>query len=210
MDSYPALPAPHRPHAHNAGRRRGPKPPLKLREIWAIRIRLQLANDTRGLALFNLAIDSKLRGCDLVRLMVRDVAPHGRVLRRTAIIQQKTGHPVSFELTAPTRDIVQSWIDQVALTPGDYLFPSRLHASEHLSTRQYARIVKNWVASIGLEPAEYGTHSLRRTKATLIYRRTKNLRAVQLLLGHTKLESTVRYLGVELDDALEISEKTEI
>jgi len=210
MDPYPALPAPHRLNARNPGRRRGPKPPLKLREIWAIRIRLQLEGDTRGLALFNLAIDSKLRGCDLVRLMVRDVAPNGRVIRRTAIIQQKTGQPVSFEFTEPTRDTVQSWIDQVALDPGDYLFQSRLHASEHLSTRQYARNVKDWVASIGLDPAEYGTHSLRRTKATLIYRRTKNLRAVQLLLGHTKLKSTVRYLGVEVDDALEISEKTEI
>ena len=210
MDSYPALPAPHGLRGRNSGRRRGPKPPLKLREIWAIRIRLQLEGDTRGLALFNLAIDSKLRGCDLVRLLVRDVAPNGRVLRRTAIIQQKTGQPVSFELTEPTRETVQSWIDQAALAPGDYLFPSRLHDSEHLSTRQYARIVKDWVASIGLDPAEYGTHSLRRTKATLIYRRTKNLRAVQLLLGHTKLESTVRYLGVEVDDALEISEKTEI
>ena len=210
MDSYPALPAPRRLRTRNTGRRRGPKPPLKLREIWAIRIRLELQGNARGLALFNLAIDSKLRGCDLVRLMVRDVAPNGRVLRRTAIIQQKTGQPVSFELTEPTRDTVQSWIDQEALTPADYLFPSRLHASEHLSTRQYARIVKDWVASIGLDPAEYGTHSLRRTKATLIYRRTKNLRAVQLLLGHTKLESTVRYLGVEVDDALEISEKTEI
>ena len=210
MDSYPVLPAPHRLRGRNSRRRRGPKPPLKLREIWAIRIHLQLEGDTRGLALFNLAIDSKLRGCDLVRLMVRDVAPNGRVIQRTAIIQQKTGQPVSFELTEPTRDTVQAWVDQAVLAPGDYLFPSRLHDSEHLSTRQYARIVKDWVASIGLDPAEYGTHSLRRTKATLIYRRTKNLRAVQLLLGHTKLESTVRYLGVEVDDALEISEKTEI
>lgn len=196
--------------AVRSSRRRGPKPPLKLREIWAIRIRLQLAGDTRGLALFNLALDSKLRGCDLVRLAVRDVAPNGRVLRRTAIVQQKTGQPVSFELTEPTREAVQAWIAHAALQPSGCLFPSRLHDSAHLSTRQYARIVKYWVAAIGLDPAEYGTHSLRRTKATLIYRKTKNLRAVQLLLGHTKLESTVRYLGVEVDDALEISEKTEI
>lgn len=191
------------------GGRRGPKPPLKLREIWAIRIRLQMETDTRGLALFNLALDSKLRGCDLVRLAVRDVAPNGRVLRRTAIVQQKTGQPVSFQLTEPTREAVQAWIDQATLPLGGYLFRSRLHASAYLSTRQYARIVKTWVAAIGLDPAEYGTHSLRRTKATLIYRKTKNLRAVQLLLGHTKLESTVRYLGVEVDDALEISENTE-
>lgn len=190
--------------------RRGPKLPLKPREIWAIRIRLHLAGDLRGLALFNLALDSKLRGCDLVRLQVRDVAPNGQILRRAAIVQQKTGQPVSFELTEPTRGAVQAWLNQAGLTADEALFPSRLHHSAHISTRQYARIVKGWVSSIGLDPADYGTHSLRRTKATLIYRKTKNLRAVQLLLGHTKLESTVRYLGVEVDDALEISEKTEI
>lgn len=210
MDSSPALPPPRRLQARTHGRRRGLKPPLKPCEIWAIRIRLQLAGDTRGLALFNLALDSKLRGCDLVRLTVRDVAPNGRILQRSAIVQQKTGQPVSFELTEPTRVTVQAWIDQAGLMPAEALFPSRLHRSAHISTRQYARIVKGWVSSIGLEPAEYGTHSLHRTKATLIYRKTKNLRAVQLLLGHTKLESTVRYLGVEVDDALEISEKTEI
>jgi len=99
---------------------------------------------------------------------------------------------------------------QANLRNEDFLFPSRLHCSEHLSTRQYARIVKGWVISIGLDPAMYGTHTLRRTKASLIYRRTKNLRAVQLLLGHSKLESTVRYLGIEVDDALEMSEHTEV
>lgn len=210
MDSYPALPAPRPIRTGHGGRRLGPKPPLKPREIWAVRIRLQLTGDIRGLALFNLALDSKLRACDLVQLEVRDVAPNGRVLRRTAIVHQKTGQPVSFELTEPTREAVQRWIDQANPPPGGCLFPSRLHASTHLSTRQYARIVKEWVSAIGLDPAQYGTHSLRRTQATLIYRKTKNLRAVQLLLGHTKLDSTVRYLGVEVDDALEISEKTEI
>ena len=89
------------------------------------------------------------------------------------------------------------------------MFPSRIHASPHISTRQYARIVASWIKSIGLDPAAYGTHTMRRTKATLIYQQTKNIRAVQLLLGHTKLESTIRYLGIEVDDALEISEKTE-
>jgi len=186
----------------NKGRLIGPKPPLKLREIWAIRIRLQMAKRTRDLALFNLAIDSKLRGCDIVKLLVRDVAHSGKAVSRTTIMQQKTSQPVKFELTDQTREAVEAWIAKAQLTSGQYLFPSRLRGSPHISTRQYARIVKRWVALAGLDPGEYGTHTLRRTKATLIYRRTKNLRAVQLLLGHTKLESTVRYLGIEVDDAL--------
>lgn len=194
----------------NKNRLIGPKPPLKLREIWAIRIRLQLANRVRDLALFNLAIDSKLRGCDLVKLRVQDVAHGGKVVSRTTVLQQKTGQPVKFELTDQTREAVEAWIAKAQLTPGQFLFPSRLARSPRISTRQYARIVKSWVARIGLEPSDYGTHSLRRTKATLIYKRTKNLRAIQLLLGHTKLESTVRYLGIEVDDALEMSEQTEI
>jgi len=198
----------HRPW--NKGRLIGQKPPLKLQEIWAIRVRLQLARRVRDLALLNLAIDSKLRGCDLVNLYVRDVAHQGQALSRATVAQRKTGQPVRFELTEQTREAVEAWIDHARLTPNNHLFPSRLSASPHLSTRQYALIVKGWVSMIGLDPDEYGTHALRRTKATLIYRRTKNLRAVQLLLGHTKLESTVRYLGIEVDDALEIAEHTEI
>lgn len=194
----------------NKGKLIGQKSPLKLKEIWAIRIRLQMAKNIRELALFNLAIDSKLRGCDLVKLKVSDVAQGGRVSSRAIIMQQKTHRPVQFEITEQTRDTLATWINQVPLKSNDYLFPSRIHNSPHLSTRQYARIVEHWVTSIGLDPAAYGTHTMRRTKATLIYRRTKNLRAVQLLLGHTKLESTVRYLGIEVDDALEISEQTEI
>ena len=194
----------------NKGKLIGQKLPLKLKEIWAIRIRLQMANNTRELALFNLAIDSKLRGCDLVKLKVGDVAQVGRVSSRAIIMQQKTHRPVQFEITEHTRDALANWISQAQLKSDDYLFPSRIHHSPHLSTRQYARIVEHWVTSIGLDPAAYGTHTMHRTKATLIYRRTKNLRAVQLLLGHTKLESTVRYLGIEVDDALEISEQTEI
>ena len=126
------------------------------------------------------------------------------------VVQQKTGRPVQFEITPVTRDAVQRWIRQAGLKSEDFLFPSRMHGSPHLGTRQYARILDGWVKELGLDPADYGTHSMRRTKATLIYRRTKNLRAVQLLLGHSKLESTVRYLGIEVDDALEISEQTEI
>ena len=194
----------------NKGKLIGQKPPLKLKEIWAIRIRLQLLDSPRDLALFNLAIDSKLRGCDLIRIRVADVAHGSRVLSRATVMQQKTGLPVRFELTEQTRETVQAWIASQKLGSGDYLFPSRKSLSPHISTRQYARIVDSWVSLIGLDRYEYGTHSLRRTKATLIYRRTKNLRAVQLLLGHTKLESTVRYLGIEVDDALEMAEQTEV
>ena len=125
-------------------------------------------------------------------------------------MQQKTQRPVQFEITEPTRDALTSWISYAALRSDSYLFPSRLHGSPHLSKRQYARIVDGWVRTIGLDPAAYGTHTMRRTKASLIYRRTKNLRAVQLLLGHTKMESTVRYLGIEVDDALELAEQTEV
>jgi integrase len=188
----------------------GQKPPLKLKEIWAIRIRLQLDHRTRELAMFNLAIDSKLRGCDLVGLRVYDVVQGSHVAHRAIVMQKKTQRPVQFEITEQTRDAVAAWIEAAHLKSEQFLFPSRVSASPHLSTRQYSRIVGAWVGSIGLDPVAYGTHSLRRTKPTLIYRRTKNLRAVQLLLGHTKLESTVRYLGIEVDDALEIAEQTEV
>jgi integrase len=194
----------------NKGKLIGQKPPLKLREIWAIRIRLQLKKEARELAIFNLAIDSKLRSCDLVKLKVRDVCLGSSIAPRAIILQQKTQQPVQFEITEQTREAVKKWVSHKQLSPEDYLFPSRLNSSNHISTRQYARIVHKWVEMIGLDTSLYGTHSLRRTKATLIYRRTKNIRAVQLLLGHTKLESTVRYLGIEVDDALEMAEQTEV
>ncbi|MES2407323.1 MAG: tyrosine-type recombinase/integrase [Pseudomonadota bacterium] len=194
----------------NKGKLVGQKPPLKPKDIWAIRIHLQNAHQVRDLAMFNLAIDSKLRGCDLVNLHVRDVTHGNQLLPRAMIVQRKTRRPVQFELTDVTRSAVAAWIEKAKLQPEQYLFPSRLASSPHVSTRQYARIVHQWVASVGLDSTAYGTHTMRRTKATLIYKRTKNLRAVQLLLGHTKLESTVRYLGIEVDDALEISEQTEI
>ena len=194
----------------NKGNLLGQKPPLKLKEIWAIRIRLQLDHRTRELALFTLAIDSKLRGCDLVGLRVHDVVQGRGAVPRAMVMQKKTQRPVQFEITEQTRDAVAAWIATAHLKPEQFLFPSGVSDSPHFSTRQYSRIVGAWVGSIGLDPAAYGTHTLRRTKATLIYRRTKNLRAVQLLLGHTKLESTVRYLGIEVDDALEIAEQTEV
>ena len=194
----------------NKGKLLGQKPPLKLKEIWAIRIRLQLDHRIRELALFNLAIDSKLRGCDLVALRVHDVVQGSYVASRAIVMQKKTQRPVQFDVTEQTRDALSTWIATAQPKPEQFLFPSRVSESPHLSTRQYSRIVASWVTSIGLDPLAYGTHSLRRTKATLIYRRTRNLRAVQPLLGHTKLESTVRYLGIEVDDALEIAEQTEV
>ncbi len=194
----------------NKGKLVGQKAPLKLRDIWAIRVRLQISKRTRELALFNLAIDCKLRGCDLVQLHVRDVSHGDRMASRAMVMQQKTQRTVQFEITPQTRDALAEWIKIEHLKGDDFLFPNRVHRLGHLSTRQYARILEGWVTEIGLDPTNYGTHSMRRTKATLIYRRTKNLRAVQLLLGHAKLESTVRYLGIEVDDALEIAEQTEV
>jgi integrase len=163
----------------------------------------------RDLTLFNLAIDSKLRGCDVVALRVDDVAPSGYAMDRATIRQKKTGRPVRFELTDQTRSAVDDYLRTTGRRAGQFLFAGR-GDTFGLTTRQYARLVHEWVASIGLDPAKFGTHSLRRTKAVLIYRRTGNLRAVQLLLGHSKIESTVRYLGIEVDDAIEIAEKIEI
>jgi integrase len=194
----------------NKGKIVGQKAPLRLKDIWAIRIRLQLGHRTRELAMFDLGLDSKLRACDLVKLRVRDIAHGDRISARAIVMQQKTSMPVQFEITQPTRDAVSDWIKEAGLASEDYLFPSRVQRSPHIGTRQYARIVDGWIDEIGLDPTAYGTHSMRRTKASLIYRRTKNIRAVQLLLGHTKLESTVRYLGIEVEDALEMAEQTEV
>lgn len=194
----------------NKGKLVGQKAPLTQQQIWSIRMKLETAGSPRNLALFNLSIDSKLRACDLLSLRVSDIANGVTVQSRGKVIQQKTGRPVRFELTERTRESVTAWIEVGGLSADDYLFPSRQRASERLSTRQYARMMKDWTRSIGLDPSRYGTHSMRRTKATLIYRQTKNLRAVQLLLGHTKLDSTVRYLGIEIDDALEMSEQIDV
>ena len=194
----------------NKGRLIGQKRPLKPKDVWTIRVRLQLEGHKRDLAMFNLGIDSKLRGCDLVRLQVDDICVGGRVRERATVVQKKTGRPVQFELTEQTRTSVQEWLTQRGAIRGEYLFPSRFQKRPHISTRQYARIVHEWVESAGLDSSAYGTHSMRRTKAAQIYKKTGNLRAVQLLLGHTKLESTVRYLGIEVDDALSISEQVEL
>ena len=194
----------------NKGKLVGQKLPLKLEEVWSIRTRLDLANNLRELTMFNLALDCKLRACDFIKLKVMDIAHGKNIQSRAILIQQKTGTPVRFEITKKTQKSLHKWISFKSLRSNEYLFGSRIREGCHLTTRQYARIVKKWVSSIGLDITLYGTHSMRRTKASLIYKKTKNLRAVQILLGHTKLESTVRYLGIEVDDALEISEAIDI
>lgn len=188
----------------------GQKRPLQPKNVWSIRVRLEMSGAIRELALFNLAIDSKLRACDLVRLRVEDLWSGNSIRDRATIIQKKTKRPVQFEVTEQTKTALMAWLPFVRRNGGSYLFPSNRKRSQHLSTRQYARIVQRWVASIGLDASAYGTHSMRRTKAAQIYKKTGNLRAVQILLGHTKLESTVRYLGVEVDDALRIAEQIEL
>lgn len=194
----------------NKGKVIGQKAALKPKDIWSIRVRLQLQHRAKELALFNLGFDSKLRGCDLVALRVRDVSHGVQVASRAMVMQQKTHRPVQFEITPTTRESVEAWIREAGLKSENFLFPSRLHASAHIGTRQYARILHHWVQGIGLDTTEYGTHSMRRSKASMIYKKTKNLRAVQILLGHTKLESTVRYLGIEVDDALDLAEQLDV
>ena len=194
----------------NAGRMIGAKAPLKPKHIWAIRHHLKTLGAVRDLAMFNIALDAKLRGCDLVRLRLADVIQAGVVRQRSTIIQQKTGRPVPFEITEPAREALKHWLDRRGARGDDWLFPSRTRPGAHIGTRQYARLVDRWVRMIGLNASTYGTHSLRRTKVALIYKKTGNLRACQLLLGHGKLESTVRYLGIEVDDALEISEQIDL
>jgi len=196
--------------AWNAGKAVGTKRPLTQKQIWAIRFFLDREGRLRDRALFDLAIDSKLRGCDLVKIMIGDLVSGSDIRTRAIVVQQKTGRPVQFELTADVRASLLSWLDRRGGTTSDFVFPSRIDHANHMSTRQYARLLDEWVTSIGLRRAEYGTHSLRRTKAAMIYRATGNIRAIQILLGHTKIENTVRYLGVDIEDALLLAERTEI
>jgi integrase len=193
----------------NKGKVTGAKPPLRPKHVWAIRTKLHIDHLIRDLALFNLAIDSKLRGCDLVAVRVDDVAPNGYAVDRASVRQKKTDRPVRFELTEPTRQAIDDYVKLEDKKLGEFLFTGR-RPGQGMTTRQYARLLSEWLACVGLDPHLYGTHSLRRTKATLIYRRTGNLRAVQLLLGHTKIESTVRYLGIEVDDAIAIAEQVDV
>jgi len=210
MDEQENPSSPEKRRAWNRGKLIGAKPPLRPKHVWSIRTKLQVEGRIRELAMFNLAIDSKLRGCDVVALRVEDVAPNGYAIERATVRQKKTGLPVKFELTEQTRQAIDEYMKATCIKPGEYLFPSRRKHDCCITTRHYARLVAGWIASIGLDANRFGTHSLRRTKATLIYRRTGNLRAVQLLLGHTKIESTVRYLGIEVDDALAIAEQVDV
>src|SRR5208337_1641766 len=210
QDHDDPIPSTSKPSAWNKGKLMGAKPPLRPKHVWSIRTKLQVEERTRDLALFNVAIDSKLRGCDVVALKVEDVAPNGYTVERATVRQRKTGQPVRFELTEQTRQAIDEYVRAAGKKPGEFLFASRRIRNRCITTRQYARLVSEWIASIGLDANRFGTHSLRRTKATLIYRRTGNLRAVQLLLGHTKIESTVRYLGIEVDDALAIAEQVDV
>ncbi len=196
--------------AWNAGKQVGAKRALKVKQIWLIRFFLDREGRMRDRALFDLAIDSKLRGCDLVKMKIGSLVAGPAIRARSMVIQQKTGRPVQFEIPADTRASLLAWLERRGGSIDDYAFPSRVDHEGHLSTRQYARLVDEWVTAIGLRPEEYGTHSLRRTKAALIYKATGNLRAIQILLGHTKIENTVRYLGVDIDDALTLAETTEI
>ena len=196
--------------AWNAGKKLGAKRPLKPKEIWEIRFMLDREHRLRDRALFDLAIDSKLRGCDLVKVRIGDLVTGGRVRNRAMVIQQKTKRPVQFELLEPARSSLLAWLERHGGSLDNYAFPSRVDRFAHLSTRQYSRLVEEWVSGIGLRKEDYGTHSLRRTKAALIYKQTGNLRAVQILLGHSKIETTVRYLGVEVEDALTLAEATEV
>jgi integrase len=204
------IPATSRHLPWNKGKLTGAKPPLRPKHVWSIRSKLQLEGRIRDLAMFNLSIDGKLRGCDLVALKVEDIAPNGYSVDRAAIRQKKTGQPVRFELTEQTRQTVDDYLRATGKKSDQFLFTGRRDSPRSITTRQYARLVSKWIASIGLDSHIFGTHSLRRTKATLIYRRTGNLRAVQLLLGHRKIESTVRYLGIDVDDALAIAEQVDV
>lgn len=203
-------PATHRRPVWNAGKTVGTKRALTQKQIWAVRFFLDREGRLRDRALFDLAIDSKLRGCDLVKIKIGDLVSGADIRTRAIVTQQKTGRPVQFELTADVRASLLAWLERRGGTIHDYAFPSRVDHAGHLSTRQYARLVDEWVVAAGLRRAEYGTHSLRRTKASMIYKATGNLRAIQILLGHTKIENTVRYLGVDIEDALVLAERTEI
>jgi integrase len=196
--------------AWNAGKTVGTKRPLTQKQIWAVRFFLEREGRLRDRALFDLAIDSKLRGCDLVKLKIGDLVSGTDIRTRAMVVQQKTGRPVQFEITADVRASLLAWLEHRGGSIDDYAFPSRVDCTGHLSTRQYARLVDEWVTAVGLRRIEYGTHSMRRTKAAMIYKATGNLRAIQILLGHSKIENTVRYLGVDIEDALLLAERTEI
>ena len=194
----------------NAGRKVGAKRALKPRQVWAIRFFLDQHQRLRDRALFDFAIDSKLRGCDVVKVRIGDLVQGAQVRTRAIIVQAKTGQPVQFEIMQDARASLLAWMERRGGALTDFVFPSRVDHSRPISTRQYARLVDEWVVGVGLRREEYGTHSLRRTKASIIYKASGNLRAVQILLGHAKIENTVRYLGVDVEDALALAEGIEV
>ena len=175
QDEVTAMPTPHEHVPWNKGRLTGAKPPLRPKHVWAIRTKLQIEGRVRDLAMFNLAIDSQLRGCDVVTIRVEDVAASGYTADRATVRQKKTGRPVRFELSEQTRQPIDDYLKADAKRPGDFLFTGCRGAETSMTTRQYARLVSEWIGRAGLDPRLFGTHSLRRTKATLIYRRTGNL-----------------------------------
>src|SRR4051795_12062045 len=168
QDTENAVPTASKRRPWNKGKLTGAKPPLQPKHVWSIRTKLQVEGRTRDLAMFNLAIDSKLRGCDVVALKVEDVAPNGYAIDRATVRQKKTGRPVKFELTDQTRQAVDDYLKATSKKPGEFLFTGRRGIGQCITTRQYARLLSEWVASIGLDPKLFGPHSLRRTKATLI------------------------------------------
>lgn len=181
--------------AWNAGRKLAAKRPLYPKQVWAVRFWLEQEHRLRDRAPFDLAIDSKLRGCELVKVRIGELVSGARIRQRATVIQQKTGKPVQFELLDPARTSLLDWLERRGGSLNDFVFPSRADHSDHISTRKYARLVDEWVTAIGVRRENYGTHSLRRTKAALNYKQTGNLRAVQILLGHTKIENDGQVLG---------------
>src|SRR6266481_10178855 len=168
QDQVNATPAVHRRVLWNKGKLTGAKPPPRPKHVWSIRTKLQIEGRARDLAIFNLAIDSKLRGCDVVaiRVEVEDVAAGGYTADRATVRQQKTGRPVRFELSEQTRQAVDDYVKAANKRPGEFLFTGRRGPNRNMTTRQYARLVSEWIGSVGLDPRLFGTHSLRRTKAS--------------------------------------------
>ncbi len=188
----------------------GPKRPFSRGYIWRIRQFLTQARRTRDLALFDLGIDSKLRACDLLDMRVSDISNANQIFDQATIVQRKTDGPVTFEITNDTKAAIQAWIDKAGLRQDDFLWPSRNKSSERLSMSQYSRIIKQFANIVGADPTSFATHSIRRTKVTLVYKETQNLRACQILLGHAKIENTVRYLGLDVEEALDMSRDIDI
>jgi site-specific recombinase XerC len=163
---------------------------VNTRDVWAIRFFIDEGRRLRDRALFDLATDNKMRGCDIVKMKIGDIAAGGAIRNRAQVMQQKTNRPVQFKLMTEARQTLLTWLNRRGGSHDDFIFPSRVNYIGHLSTRHYARLVYEWVGAV------------RGTKASLIDKATGNLRAIQILLGHSNIESIVRFLGVDVDDAI--------